>query len=187
MDSKRFDALTRTLSSRRLVLAGGVAALRGLIGAGDASAHNPVLACRKIEDPGKRRRCLRRAKQHSRLKHTCKALPVTVTCANRCGSTTNNCKKAVACACPPGKLCLLNDSCSRLCEGEVIPCPPTCNCGIPAVEGGTHCFPAALEECQQVPQVCTSTSQCPIGHYCGIADCGPAGALEGRCIPVCSI
>ena len=190
MESEQFDRFTRALGSRRSVLAGLAGSLASLLGFTDAHvvrAHNPVRTCRGIADPGKRSRCLRRARAHNRKRHTCRPQPVSVTCANRCGRTTNNCKKAVACACPAGKLCLINDSCSRLCDGEVIPCPANCECGVPAVEGGTHCFPAAIQKCEQVPQVCTSTSQCPIGHFCGIADCGPAGALEGRCIPVCSV
>lgn len=65
MDSDRFDILTRMLSSRRLTLTGllgGLTALLALRSGEDAAAHDPIPACRKIDNPERRRDCLRRAR-----------------------------------------------------------------------------------------------------------------------------
>lgn len=189
MDSERFDALTRTVASRRAALAGlvsGVTALLGLGGVEDAAAHNPIPGCRKIKDPEQREACLRRAKRHIKLKHSCKPQPVAVTCANRCGVTRNNCKKAVSCTCPAGKLCLGNSSCSRLCFVPGLPgdCPPGCGCGVSAIEGGNHCIPSTISQCEQVPLTCVNSAGCPHGHFCAPTGCP---GFSGRCVPVCPI
>lgn len=191
MESDRFDAFTRTLSSRRTALGGGlggVAALLGLGGGEEAAAHDPRPACRKLADPARRRACLRRARRHLRLRHSCKPHPIAVTCANRCGSTRNNCKKAVACICPPDKTCLLNNGCARTCSVASLTCPAGCTCGIPLAEApGTlaGCYPSTLSSCTQVPTPCTSTAQCPFGQFCGLV-CGSVPG-EGRCFPNCPV
>jgi hypothetical protein len=192
MDSKRFDNVTRALSTRRLALTGlvgGVATLLGLTNADEASAHNAVVACRRIADSPRRQACLRGAKRHKRLKHSCKSQPVTVTCAVRCGNVPDNCGKGVTCSCPAGKSCLGNGSCSRTCAvpGDPGDCPAGCLCGSFALEGGVQCRPRTIIQCEQVPQLCNATSQCPLGFFCGQTGCGPDSAPEGRCIPVCPI
>jgi hypothetical protein len=189
MDSDRFDALSRVLSSRRAALTGvlgGVAALLGLPRVEEASAHNPIPACQKLADPTKRQACLRRARRHNRKQHSCKAKPLAVTCADgRCGPRRNNCRRQVSCPCASGKLCLGNRTCSRFC-GLSVPCPPGCACGAPDISGSLiHCLPLTISDCPQVPQVCTSSTECPFGHYCGRTVCGPGMTEQGRCIPVC--
>jgi hypothetical protein len=151
-----------------------------------------VAGCRRIDDPVRRRRCLRQARAHNRKRHSCKPQPVAVTCGGRCGIVRNNCRKAVSCACPAGKTCLGNGSCSRTCvvvgqgQGD---CPAGCLCGLPGVEGGIHCVPAAIRdaECVDVPQVCTSNAQCPVGTYCANTPCGPDFTEQGRCVPICPV
>jgi hypothetical protein len=191
MESDRFDALARVFSSRRIAvfgLVGGVAALLGISAVEDAGAHNPGPACRKIPDPVKRRKCLARARRHKRKAHSCKPQPVAVTCANRCGSVRNSCRKAVPCTCPAGKTCLLNGSCNRICVvgGTILQCPAGCDCDVADIEGNVHCMPESIAECEQVPMVCSSTAQCPLGHFCSTPSCG-FGGLESRCVPVCPI
>ena len=184
MKSKQFDALTRALSSRRSVLAGTVLALLGFTGAGDVRAHNSVAACRRIDDPRKRRRCLRRARAHNRKQHSCRPQPTAVTCSLRCGPVRNNCGRVLNCSCPADMVCQPNGTCGRICPsaGEAIGCPPGCHCAVAAVEGGTRCIPATITQCPQVPIVCVSTTDCPLGHYCSEPICEGG---TSRCIPVC--
>ena len=190
MDFEKFDGLTRSFASRRAALtglAGGVAALLGLVGEDEAIAHNAAAKCRKLSDPIKRRQCLRRARAHNR-RHRCKAKPTAIVCGGRCGTTVDNCGKQISCpGCAVGKTCLGNGSCSRTCVVRGVPgdCPAGCGCGIPAVDGGIHCIPLSISQCDQIPQVCTVTAQCPVGTFCGNAPCGPDSTDQGRCIPVC--
>jgi hypothetical protein len=186
VDSARFDTLTRVLATRRIAitssLVGGIAVLLGVSWVEEAAAHNPIPACRRIADPVKRRRCLRRARAHNRKRHSCRPRPVAITCVNRCGRAIDNCRKPVACACPVGKSCLLNNSCASACSAPET-CPPGCTCLFPAVEGGMYCISLAVS-CATVPQVCTSTVQCPLGQHCMLTGCGVSGP-ENRCVPLC--
>lgn len=188
MESKQFDALTRTFSSRRTALGtllGGMAALLSLAGPEVTSAHNPGPTCQKLSDPVKRRQCRARARRHIRKRHTCRPQPVAVTCAGRCGQTQNNCRQPVICTCPAGKTCLDNGSCSRACiaGGTVVNCPAGCFCGVAALGGDVHCVPDGINDCALVPLVCTSTAQCPAGHFCSTPVCSGTS----RCVPVCPI
>jgi hypothetical protein len=191
MDSERFDALSRSLSSRRSALGGllgGAAALLGLAGTEEAGAQNPPPACQRVADPAKRRRCLRRAHARNR-RQRCTPTPPAALYGGRCsGTVVNNCGKQVDCpACPAGRSCLTNNSCGRSCRvlGTPGDCPAGCRCGILAAEGGIQCIPISIAGCADVPQACASTTQCPQGFFCGPTTCGTGGAAEGRCLPIC--
>jgi hypothetical protein len=147
-----------------------------------------VPRCRRIKDPANRRRCLRNARRHNQQQHSCKPQPIAITCAGgRCGSALDNCRKPVTCpSCAAGKSCVAeNGSCSQSCDifGPDI-CPAGCSCSVqPATGGSAQCVPAgAFFPCEQIPQVCTSTAQCPLGSFCG-AMTGVCGT--NRCVPVC--
>lgn len=192
MDSDRFDALTRLLSSRRAALTGlvGVAAtLVGLAAVADVSAHNPTAACRRLPTPAKRRACRRRARRHNRT-HRCRPRPATEICARlgRCsGVAVNNCRKRINCTCPAGKRCLSNGSCAAICGPGFPDCTGDCGCSGPEVGGGFICRPATVSQCEQVPEVCTTTADCPLGSFCFSQACvGSGGALENRCFPHCA-
>lgn len=191
MDSDQFDALIRKLSTRRTALAGGIAGLAAILGltrSEAASAHDPAAACRKLADPVKRRRCLNRARAHHRKQHSCQPQPVAVTCAGQCGTKLNNCRKPVTCTCSSGKACLPNGTCSRPCHPIQLPCPGNCFCARGPVENEDpgQCIPDG-GLCEQSPLVCTSTAECPVGHYCSPRICtGPSG-LESRCVPICQL
>jgi hypothetical protein len=187
MDDRRFDSLARALRSRRSALtsfAGGIAALLGLTVA-EPRAHNATARCRSLSDPVKRRRCRRQARAHNRL-HQCKPKPPATYCGGRCaGTAVNNCGQRVSCpACPAGRDCLGNGTCNRPCAVLGVPgdCPAACKCGLTAVEGPMQCAPAAIIGCTDVPNVCATTAQCPLGYFCGavVSSCG-----SNRCIPVC--
>jgi hypothetical protein len=57
MDSDRFDAFTRSLSSRRSALGGLFGGLGALLALGlpeEVDAHNYLARCRRIQDPVRR-------------------------------------------------------------------------------------------------------------------------------------
>lgn len=182
MDSERFDALTRTLRSRRTAvsaLLGGVTAVLGLAPE-EGAAHNAARACRKVAARGNRRRCQRRAWSHNR---SCHPETAPATCRGRCGAWPNRCGKAVSCAvCPTPKSCLGNGSCGQACTGPI--CPTGCGCYLlPSVEGPRYCAPNGLV-CANFTQACTATSDCPLNHACMDTGCG-GGSSPIRCVPLC--
>jgi hypothetical protein len=193
MDVSRFDAFSRTFSSRRIAAAGLLGAVAVLLvpPPNDAAAHNPAASCRTLPSPAKRRRCLRRARAHNR-RHQCQPKPPASLCGGRCGGTAvNNCGKRVTCpACPDGKRCLSNQSCGQVCAPPQTPggCPGGCSCpNVPEVGGAFYCFSNAITDCAQIPRVCASTAECPVGSFCVTGACPPPsdGPLENRCVPLC--
>lgn len=185
MNGQQFDRLTRVLSSRRSAfggLLGGGLALVGLSPATEVAAHNLLPKCKKIKDAQKRRACVKRAKRHKKQRHSCKAQPISVTCAGRCGVWKNNCKKSVACfACPSGHYCLANGGCARTCGSASPPCPSTCTCSLTTTEGIQACI-ARVSACPTT-QTCSSSSQCPSGFQC--QPCTVGGPTF--CFPLCTV
>jgi hypothetical protein len=124
----------------------------------------------------------------------CTPEPVTDTCAvdcgftgcpRRCGSvTTTGACGTVACTCPSGEECLGNNSCAQTCEPTTSNCPSNCGCS-GSTEGPGHCYAGSY--CNLSTQVCTNTSDCPLGHSCQKTMCGPGptGSPENRCWPLC--
>lgn len=186
MDSRRFGAITRAFSTRRAALAGLLGGMAILLGRAEAGAHNPIDDCERLPDPERRRACRRRARQHVRRRHTCRPRPAAVTCAGGCGRRLDNCRQTVDCTCPTGKSCLTNLSCNRPCPALTpTSCPTGCTCGVLHVESGMfHCAQSGFSSCTQLPLGCTSTADCPTGHFCGATSC-PAPIGPNRCIPVC--
>lgn len=188
MDSAQFDTITRALCSRRTALTGllgGVAALRGLVTPDSATAHNLLSNCRKIADPVKRRKCLRRARAHKRS-HICRSEAPALTCGARCGIRANNCGQAVTCAtCPELKACLANGSCAIACSGPT--CPAGCSCVPELVEGGKACVSNSAGSCAQIPMGCSATTDCPVGYGCILLCGGPLPDWPGRCAPLCQV
>lgn len=190
MDSKQFDALTRALSSRRSIVGASVAALLGLAGANEIAAHDAGRACKRLNDPKRRRACLRRARAHNRRHRpqptspACVPQPLAVTCAGRCGTVLNNCNQATACfLCPTGKDCLANGTCARPCSTSLV-CPNLCACPtVPTVEGGQHCISFNQTCAVEMKQVCSSTTECPVGQHCQETAC--SGPNRKRCVSVC--
>lgn len=182
MDSERFDALTRVLSSRRTALRtvlGGATALLGLAAPDDAAAHNPAAACRKLPNPARKRRCLQRAAAHRQYCHS--AATVAAACAGKCGVWPDRCGAATNCTCPAPKTCLSNASCARPCGGGSGTCPTGCSCYVAAESTvvNTYCGVAGAT-CDGTP--CSTTSTCPVGYSC--VECGTSG---DRCIALCQL
>lgn len=184
MDDERFDALARAVSTRRAAFAGGFGALAALFSiVPEADAHNALKRCRGLANLAKRRACRRRARIHNR-KHRCKSRPARRICADlrRCsGVAVNDCGRLINCGCPGGQSCLANGSCASNCElSGPLGCPEDCVCFGPEVDNGKRCIPIPLP-CDQIPQVCTSTVDCPLGTFCLVGPCDD----ENRCVPLC--
>jgi hypothetical protein len=189
MRDSRFDDLARNLTSRRAALGrllGGVTAMLGLPTPEEASAHVLAPRCRKLKDAKRRRACLRRARVHART-HRCKPKPPATVCATvrRCdGLAVDNCGKLVNCTCPVGRVCTDNGSCARSCPGLGSgTCPIDCFCTAD-MESRNSCFSQAVASCEQSPQVCASSADCPVGSRCVATICGLG--IEGqRCFALC--
>lgn len=167
MDPVRFDDLARVLSvpdSRRRVvgLLAAVPVVGGLLG---------FLAAEEAEGQGRRKR-RKKAHKHGkgrRRKHhrkKCRAESVAQTCAGKCGSVTNNCKKAVdcgSCACTPA--C---NACFT-CRAQGANAPGTCVVD-PTQQGQACGDPGQI--CQADGACACDASSCP-----GCTTCGG----DGRC------
>ncbi len=106
--------------------------------------------------------------------------PTTATPVITCGGVS----------CLPGEdVCLVNGSCAETCvcgpNGCEPACPEGCGCGLGSVEGAHYCVPVVGGTCAEVPPTCVSTANCPVGQHCQVLPCGPGGANESRCAPLC--
>jgi hypothetical protein len=105
MDSQQFDALTRSLRSRRTIfsglLGGSLSALLSLAEPEAAAAHDPLPTCRKIKNKQRRTRCLRRARRHN-AQH--RATSCTGVVCRSVANGTVTCRRGacVALTCDPG-------------------------------------------------------------------------------------
>lgn len=196
MDDTRFDALTRSLAtpSRRRLLRALVTTLSGAgLAAGTdqaVPAHDLAATCKKRKDKAKRKKCLKKAKAHNAAhkRPGCVPQDPATVCAAGCGTRSNNCGQPVVCACPTGQACLSNGSCGRACTAGMAPfCPGECACPFgPSTEGPSYCVPTG-STCEQAPQSCSSTAECPDDHYClETAACGPGNSKANRCVPLCT-
>lgn len=207
MDPTRFDTLTRSLTargSRRRALAGALAGGLGAFGIATTEAKKKKKDC----PPCKKRK---KGKCKGTLPDgtgctggtcqggSCVAAgepapcipqdPVAL-CADGCGTRTDNCGRPVVCAtCPTGQKCLLNGSCATPCldnsdcpgEGP----PGGCGCGTATTEAfARHCV-LRITSCDDIPQSCTSTAECPQGQQCNYVACGPDSSIVGRCARLC--
>jgi hypothetical protein len=201
MDSDHFDALSRALYTRRHVVtrtAGFAAAtLAAVLGLGHP--HEAEAKCKKPCGPCKRckqGKCKPKPAGTACAGGTCQGgscLPAAcfsqdpaLVCAAGCGVKADNCGRAVTCPCPAGQTCLANGTCAGTCNSDADTCPSGCVCSaLPSVEGAFRCVPK-LTSCNQIPQACTRTAECPQGQHCQITVCGTFGGAPNRCFPLCS-
>lgn len=83
--------------------------------------------------------------------------------------------------CPSGQECLSNGSCATVCVEQADCTGCSGGCSFASVEGPQHCIESVFA-CENIPQVCTSTSECPIGQHCQPTTCFD----EKRCFPLCN-
>lgn len=161
MDDLLFDALARTLvQSRRTALAG----LMGLAASGLTFSSR---------SSGKKNR------------KNCKRKAIKICTGYVCGERKNNCGKTFKCECRAGLVCLPNGGCG-------LPCGAGCPAGSPPQSYPCACSPTGEEiclvrdvSCQALTTHCLTSSECPEQAACGEAPCGPGGAIERRCLPLC--
>jgi hypothetical protein len=170
MEHTPFDRLTRTLC--------GVLTRRGLVSA----IMLPALGLPGFTEAKKRK------KRKKKRKKPCSPESPATTCAGRCGTIQNNCQQAIECLpCPDGQFCLSNGICATYCGPSGGTCPGQCGCpSWPTTEGAILCGDPLPGARADIPQVCESTADCPLGSICQLAPCGPGGTLEGRCRQLCN-
>lgn len=107
-----------------------------------------------------------------------------ITCTDRCGDWLDNCGQATTCTCAAGRDCLSNKSCARNCAGGGQ-CGSGNGCWCSGlIDGGQYCL-SGQPKCNEIPEVCGSTADCPVGHACIRTGCGAGGTISNRCFPLC--
>jgi hypothetical protein len=184
MDNTHFDALARGLStgqSRRRLLAylgtlpvmGGLAAI---LDPADAEGAGRRKRRKKRHKHGKGRR-----RQGNGKKKRCKAASVAATCAGKCGSVTNTCKKVVDCGpCTCDPPC---GACER-CSGTTCAACALCCDAVCCDQADAICHRATGACCVPESAAQTCDGKCgTVANTCGVeVDCGPC-----RCDPACAV
>jgi hypothetical protein len=164
MDADHFDTLTRTVGSRRGILAtllGGVA----LLGLSDVANAK---------------------KRRHKNKKKCKIKKIKVSCTDSCRFfNISNCRKFdVQCKCGSGKTCLANKTCGLSCDAT-DDCPAESGCTCSTSEPNVCLAP--FTTCEDFPTPCETTADCPFRSVCEDTLCGEGGATEQRCLPLCEL
>lgn len=159
MDADRFDTLSRSIGSRRSVLAAGLGGV--------------TLAAFSDAVRGKRRR-----------KKKCKIKKIKVSCTDSCRFfNISNCRKFdVQCKCGNGKTCLANKTCGLSCS-DTPDCPADDGCRCSHSEPKVCLGP--VTSCEDVPTRCETTADCPFRFACEETACGANDSAEKRCLPLC--
>lgn len=110
----------------------------------------------------------------------CKRKAIKICGGNTCGKQKNNCGKTFNCTCRGSQTCLPNGSCGLTCPTECPHEPFACSC---PTGGDQVCVQS--EHCELPVRTCSSIADCPIRTVCVETECGPGGAIEKRCVPVC--
>ena len=167
MDDHRFDALTRSLSSRRTALGGVLGSIAGLLGLAlpeEADAHNYLARCRRIQDPPRRRACIRRARAHNRS-HQCVPSCAGKACGSdgctgSCGTCPRGTCSAGQCVCPAGQF----GCAATLCCPNGQACP-----------GGQTCGACPANS----PALCSGVAHSPCGISSEGDGCGCVKSVQG--------
>jgi len=85
--------------------------------------------------------------------------------------------------CPGGRTHLSNGTCAKVCTSGTV-CHQLCQCNPSSVEGPSYCVADVVGGCQSIPQVCTTTADCPFGEVC--LSTAPVCQGTNRCAPVCA-
>jgi hypothetical protein len=173
VDAGRFDLLARSLhaagSRRGLVAALSGAALGGAAAA-PLAAHDARRRCQRIDNPRKRRRCLRAAEQHNQ-EH---------------GDGGND---RIPCdpPCPAGARCL-HGACT--CDPFANACPHEtdgqCGCGAVVSDEGFAAACVDRNSACDLDKPCDGHGDCPAGSVCLLGCADPGNPLgTNRCSNPC--
>lgn len=187
MNAKHVDALTRTISSRRIALGGllgGGAALLGLALPEEVTAHNflPVSTRSRMSrnswpaggEPGGTTACSTPA-----IRGPMRSPPAPGAAGPR--STPAASRSAVL----PVEMASVAGPMARAaaCTNDAESCLPDCAClAFPSTGGLRHYF-CPFVDCSEIPVPCTSTATCPVGHVC-LLNARDGEDEPHRCIPV---
>ena len=114
----------------------------------------------------------------------CVPQDLATVCAAGCGTRSDNCGRSVDCPCPADRVCLANGGCAQECSPFAGNCPSGCGCAMGSAEGPRRCY--SLVSCFQIPQLCSTTADCPPGQHCQVTLCGAIGTSPYRCAPLCT-
>lgn len=189
MDAHRFDSLTRALTaagSRRRALALVSGALAPLLGLGEIDAHNKLKKCKKIDDPDKRKKCVKKAKRHNKSRHSDSCQD-----GKKNGSETDiDCGGGACPRCQGGQICNSRDDChtARCVANTCQSCVNALtDCGLDS-DGVTGCFcrDNALKPGEKMctRQACSFKGAGTTCDLCAAGEqCAPAGGGIECCIP----
>ena len=161
MENNQFDALTQQLAAGSSPLAAVLRPRRGALAALVGGSFGLVSVSRSS------------AKKKPKKKKKC---PAGQTCQPAGGTTT----------CPTGRTRLTNGTCASTCAtpGEFVQGGCQCTTGT-NTEGLRLLTPSvAVAQCNVLTQVCTATTECPVGQMCLNTGCG--GPNANRCHAVCA-
>ena len=154
MESNQFDAITQQLA------AGSRPHRRGALAALVGGTLGLVSVSHSRAKKGKKK----------------KKCPTGQTCQPTGGTTT----------CPTGRTRLSNGTCASTCTtpGQFVPGGCQCTTGT-NTEGLRLLTPSVpVAQCSALTQVCTATTECPVGQMCLNTGCG--GPNPNRCHAVCA-
>jgi hypothetical protein len=166
VDAKRFDFLTRAFTSvrsrrRLLPLLAGLPAASALPALLAESAQARKRSHR--HDRGDGNRVSQDRKRKKKRKKKCRPRPPDQTCAGKCGTVLNNCKKAVDCGpCPCDPPC---PQC-EICDEQSVTCQPD-----PDSVGDPCGDPGQL--CQADGACACAGDSCGLCRACQGGDCQP--------------
>jgi hypothetical protein len=197
MHSTLIDALVRCWGTRSrrdgllLLAGGGLAALLTRLDHGSARERQKHKKRRK-KCKGNTQKCGKKCIPKSNcctnpdcgpggacLDGACFCLSGFRTCQFACVPEDEGCCNAPECE--AGQNCLANDSCATACTLGSTVCGGGCTCSVENMEGLHHCVETVF--CDDIPQTCASTAECPRGQQCQRVVCN--GGLATRCVPLC--
>lgn len=172
MDDETFDRIARRFE--------GLTSRRGAFGALAGAGVLSTLGGLRLEVM---------AKGKKKKKKKCKPKSNGATCAGKCGSVKNNCKKTVECGlCPVCQRCSdnvcepdpdqFNDGCGF--AGQVCLANGACACDANSCGGSTVCIDGSCEFCGESGQPCCGNT-CVGGTVCVDDFCEPCGFLDASC------
>jgi len=175
MDADQFDALAKTLGSRRDVLRGLAGAVAALVARSEVTGQTTVCLaagekCRKSEQccsGGCKKRQGRRTgkcKPCAGGQVYCAGVPACLGCCTDDDCGGNACKEGTCAACPRGK---------TLCNGACLDCCSDNDCG------GNACNEGTCAVCPRGKMYCPNVPAC-LG-CCSDNDCGGNACIDGNC------
>ncbi len=198
MHSTLIDALVRFWGTRsrrdslRLLTGSGLAALLTRLDHGSARERQKHKKRRK-KCKGNTQKCGKKCIPRSDCCTNANCGPGGACLAGACVCVNGFTKCQFACVpedegccsapeCEAGQKCLANDSCATICSGLVAgECGGGCLCTVENVEGLQHCVDIR-SDCDELPQTCASTAECPLGQQCQRVGCA---GNPMRCVPLC--